>query len=293
VHAEFTTLVERMLASNDEQAESELLRQGHSAMPAIMDRFPGPFTVDPERIAIFTKGVLPKEPSIRVSECGPLLRLIAGQRRVALPFVLQMLEGKDPDRRFWATFLLTELVYPESAEKILPRLFDEDPRVRTAARLAARAVADAAPGAIVERLADIALSPTQPSPKRIAAVDILDELREPAGVPVLVSLLHEGEVAEAAHRALATVTRQDFGADARKWLSWWSGHASHHRIEWLIDALMHEESRIRHAAGEELKSITKEYFGYYDDLPKRERERAQQRYRDWWTTEGRIRFRRP
>jgi hypothetical protein len=56
---------------------------------------------------------------------------------------------------------------------------------------------------------------------------------------------------------------------------------------------MNEEPALRRAAGEELKVITKEYFGYYDDLPKRERERAQQRYRDWWTTEGRLRFRRP
>jgi hypothetical protein len=113
-------------------------------------------------------------------------------------------------------------------------------------------------------------------------------------VPLLVSLLGDQDelVAQAAHLALVTVTRQDFGADARRWLTWWSAHGQRHRIEWLVDALMHEEARLRHAAGEELKTITKEYFGYYDDLPKRERERAQQRYRDWWATEGRQRFRR-
>jgi len=34
------------------------------------------------------------------------------------------------------------------------------------------------------------------------------------------------------------------------------------------------------------KAITKEYFGYYDDLPKRDRDRAQARYHEWWITEA-------
>jgi hypothetical protein len=56
--------------------------------------------------------------------------------------------------------------------------------------------------------------------------------------------------------------------------------------------MSHEVSEIRRAAGEELRSLSKEYFGYASDLPQRDRERSQQRYRDWWVTEGRARFRR-
>jgi hypothetical protein len=55
---------------------------------------------------------------------------------------------------------------------------------------------------------------------------------------------------------------------------------------------MHEVPAIRRAAGDEVKALTKEYFGYYDDLPRKEREKAQQRYRDWWAAEGRLRFQR-
>ena len=55
---------------------------------------------------------------------------------------------------------------------------------------------------------------------------------------------------------------------------------------------MHEVPAVRRAAGDKLKAITKEYFGYYDDLPRKEREQAQQRYRDWWRTEGRLRYQR-
>jgi HEAT repeat protein len=264
-------------------------------MPAIMERFPGPITGDAARIAAIAKlASSAREPPIRVSECGPLLRLIAGQRRVALPFVLREAENADEDRRFWAMFLLTELVYTESAECLVPRLFDQDTRTRNVARLAARSLAEIAPSAIVEHLGHIALGASEPSAKRVETIEVLGELREPAGVPSLVTLLTDADelIAQAAHLALVTTTRQDFGDDQRKWLAWWGTHSSQHRIEWLIDALMNEEAHLRHAAGEELKAITKEYFGYYDDLPRRERERAQQRYRDWWSTEGRARFRR-
>ena len=90
--------------------------------------------------------------------------------------------------------------------------------------------------------------------------------------------------------ALTVITRQDFGASSQKWQAWWDANRDRHRLEWLIDALMHEQAALRAAAGEELKTITKEYFGYYDDLPKRERERAQSRYREWWNSVGRVRF---
>jgi len=94
----------------------------------------------------------------------------------------------------------------------------------------------------------------------------------------------------AARRSLVTITRQDGGRDVKRWQAWWAQNAGRHRIEWLIDALMHDVPAVRRAAGDELKAITKEYFGYYDDLPRKEREQAQQRYRDWWRNEGRLKF---
>ena len=121
----------------------------------------------------------------------------------------------------------------------------------------------------------------------------MGQLRGSFFVPILVGLLGASpdDVPEAARRALLVVTRQDFGRDAARWSEWWSRNEPRSRIEWLIDALMHDTQSIRRAAGDELKQLTKEYFGYYDDLPKRERERAQERYREWWEREGRGRFR--
>jgi hypothetical protein len=72
---------------------------------------------------------------------------------------------------------------------------------------------------------------------------------------------------------------------------WWDHHSTQHRVEWLIDALTHDVVDIRGGAAAELRAVTGEYFGYSADLPLRDRERAQQRYRDWWATDGRARFR--
>jgi hypothetical protein len=287
VRREFSTLVDRFIADpKDEHVEAELLRQGQHAMPAIMARFPGPLTVE--------KAEMDELSPPRVTECGPILRLIAGQRRVALPFVLAQIDERDAGRRFWSTFLLSELAYPEAIPAIVSRLFDEDDGTRRVARLAARAVAEVAPEPLVELLDRIVADPEAGREQRVATLETLGDMRDPIVVPALIGALGDEseEVSQAARRALMTVTRQDFGAESRKWLAWWGTNSARHRIEWLIDALTHDLPAIRRVAGQELKALTKEYFGYYDDLPKKERERAQQRYREWWRTEGRPRFRR-
>ncbi|MGO9714960.1 MAG: HEAT repeat domain-containing protein [Polyangiaceae bacterium] len=286
VNEELGALVDKVIEmGTDEAAETELLRQGQNAMPAIMSRFPGPTVVDRARV---------EDGSLRAAECGPVLRLIAGQRRAALPFILPIVGDGEPQRRYWATFLITELAYPDVVEPLVPRLFDPDPSVRRVARLAARALGEVAPEALIERLVRYYRDPSLTEERRIEMIETLGELRERLAVPLLIDALEETEehVAAAARRALMTSTRQDLGRDAKRWQAWWAANGGRHRIEWLIDALMHEVPAVRRAAGDELKAITKEYFGYYDDLPRKEREQAQQRYRDWWRTEGRLRYQR-
>jgi hypothetical protein len=287
VSTEYVELVDKVISGPDEEAEASLLRAGGYAMPAILARFPGPITIDEERLA---SGAMP-----RVAECGPVIRLIASQRRTALPFVLSHVEDPDPEKRFWATFLLSELVYPDAIDATIARVFDDDPRVRRAARAAARALAESHPQPVVERLEVVAKDKKVPRARRILAIEALGETREASAAGALLALFDstDPEVAAAVRASLVTITRQDFGTDAKKWSAWWAANKDRHRLEWLIDSLMHDQAALRAAAGEELKTITKEYFGYYDDLPKRERERAQSRYREWWSTIGRVRFSRP
>jgi len=285
VASELVVLVEHFMQDpQDEQAETELLRQGQHAMPAIMRHFPGPIVAEPA----------PDDEEIpAVSACGPILRLIAAQRKVALPFVVRLVEGADEKKRFWATFLLSELPYSEAIVPLIPRLTDESERVRRVATHAAAGIARHHGEELAREMGKIVRDERAPLARRTRVLDVLEEIREPFAVPTFIALLTDEEdvIATAAKQALLVVTRQDFGRDARKWTGWWNQNSSRQRIEWLIDSLTHDVGAIRRAAGDELKAVTKEYFGYYDDLPRRERERAQARYREWWQAEGRHRFR--
>jgi hypothetical protein len=285
---EVAPLIERLLGGgNDEAAESELLRKGERAMRALMGRFPGPVTFERARFATMAVGTLP-----RASECGTILRLIARQRRVAFPFVFERLTAPDAEVRGWATHLLGELSYVEALPDLTQRLRDVDPSIRRSALYAIAALGRTFPTETRDALTSLARS-LDPA-DRAAALSAMGSQRESTVVPELVRALADGHesVVTAAHDALVQVTCQDFGTDARPWLRWWDQNATRHRIEWLIDALTHEVGELRRAAGEELRATSKEYFGYTADMPARDRERAQQRYRDWWITEGRTRFRR-
>ena len=285
VARELEVLVERFIANpNDDAAEAELLRQGNSAMPAIMAHFPGPVVFDPRSSS---DDEIPP-----VGSCGPILRLIAGQRRVALQSVLSRIDDPDETMRFWATALLAELTYAEAVPYVVARLSDKSTPIRRVARVAARALAKHHGEAIAREIGTLVRATGLVRSKRLELLGVLEEMREPLAIPSFISVLEDenDEVSAAARGALMIVARQDFGREARRWMTWWNQNSSRHRVEWLIDALTHEHQAIRHAAGEELKALTKEYFGYYDDLPRKERDKAQLRYREWWTTEGRMRF---
>ncbi len=287
VGAEYTSLLQRVIdgGPGGQEAFDDLVRHGEQVLQALMTKFPGPLRVDRHR----ARDQLPA-----ASQCGPILEIVVAIRRPALPFISVRASAVDPEVRFWATHVLGELRYPEAATVLVPRLFDDDAGVRRIARRSATAlVAAGAPGEpILLGLDNITRNADHPSSHRILAIETMGEIRSGAMVPALIAVL-EGraeDVADAARRALLLITRQDHARDARRWHEWWSRNSTRNRIEWLMDALMHEQPSLRRAAGDELKLITKEYFGYYDDLPKKERERAQSLYRTWWEREGKQRF---
>ncbi|WP_437299978.1 HEAT repeat domain-containing protein [Sorangium sp. So ce426] len=300
LRAEYTSLLQHVLAGGEAGARAfaELVRNGDTAISVVAARFPGPLRVDRQRFREQLAG--PEGAAIvatapPASQCGPLLELIVAIRRPALPFMTVRSASPDPEVRLWATHVLGELTYPEAANALLPRLFDDSIAVRRIAIQSAASLIAAPPAGapILQGLDHIARDREEASARRLAAIETMTEIRSGASVPALISALtdpHEA-IAEAAARALVVVTRDDLGRDARRWLSWWSRNGERHRIEWIIDALTHEKPAIRRAAIDELKGVTKEYFGYYEDLPRQEREAAQERYRAWWISEGRSRFR--
>lgn len=276
-------LVERIIAG-DEAAFTRVVELGARAASVLVARFPGPIRSESDRLGA------PRPASQR----GPVLRALARIGLPAVPFLAVRTNDGDPQIRAYATRLLGEIPSSESAQAIARRVMDGDADVRRAALDAGKLLGGAdeeARGVLRDRVAAIAEDASGSIDARVAAIEALAHFRDERAVPRLIRLVAlEDEVGKSAQWALGILTRQALGRDRAAWEAWWRDNGARHRIEWLIDALMHEDLEVRRAAGEELKSLTKEYFGYYDDLSKGERAKAQRRYRDWWESTGKKRF---
>lgn len=287
IQSELQPLLGRVLgkAPDADKAFIALVEAGETAMPVLMAEFPGPLTVERAR----AKEILPP-----ASRCGPLLELIVAMGRPALASLVSRSTSGDIDVRFWATYALGELPYSEAASAVLPRIFDAEPSVRKVARRSARALVSSGDvgSAIVLGVGHVARNIDEPTRRRVFAIEAMGEIRSGVVVAPLISALGDPteDVSDAARRALFVITRQDFGADAQAWAEWWRDSSMRHRIEWLIDALVHDLAVVRRAAADELMEETGEYYGYAEDLTPDERSRVQGYYRDWWEREGRARF---
>lgn len=288
IEPEYVGLVGKVLKGGDaaDKAAAELRSYGVAALPAIMDRFPGPTRCD---------RTTPIHQVPPASKAGPLLGLLVALGRLALRDVLARLGDPLPETRFWATWLLTEIVDDESAAPLVPRLVDDDLAVRRASWVAARALLAEVPrtgDVLIEPLVGVLLDPGGGTSLRIRAANALGELRDARAVEGLILGLEarEPEIAGACHEALIAITRHDPVSRGKTWAQWFSEHGGETRIEWLIEALLEDDIGLRAAAALELKEQTKVYFGYYANLPRAEREQAYRRYRAWWTEEGHLRF---
>ncbi|HEY3494028.1 MAG TPA: hypothetical protein VGK73_05050 [Polyangiaceae bacterium] len=285
VAADCKTLLEQLLAG-DQTAGERLVEAGAAAVPVLVAAFPGPIEIPSTRRG----SSLP-----RASECGPILKALARLGIASVPFLVVRTNDADPHVRVWATRLLGEIPNADSAHAVARRFFDGDVEVRRSALAAARQFVSS-PETMATLVAELGITAEdrmKPTAVRLTAMEMLAELRHPQAVPYLVLALTDNpiDIVQAARRALAILARQDFGTMPADWSDWWRTASGRHRIEWLIDALTHDSAEIRRAAGEELKALTREYFGYYDDLPAAERVQAQLKYREWWDTRGKARFR--
>src|SRR5690606_5190619 len=196
----------------------------------------------------------------RASECGPLLKVLARIGAPAVPFLVVRTADTQPLVRGWATRLLGELPNRESGVAVARRLVDDHQDVRRAALAAARMLQrdPLARAAIREYLADLARDRSRPNEVRHAALEALSDVRDADAVPVMIHVLEDPnrELVKSARWGLTVLTRTDLGDKPQDWEKWWRKNASRHRIEWLIDALMHDDAEIRRAAGDELKSTT-------------------------------------
>ncbi|MBW2508249.1 MAG: hypothetical protein JRE81_06435 [Deltaproteobacteria bacterium] len=270
----------RHATPGDERVILPLLGIGEAALPALAREFPGNLWFDRN------------EPHARIPagrDLSPVARAFVAFGQRSVMYLIPLLEHEDPDTRYYATILASEFVHPELVKPVGRRLFDSDPGVRSNAyrALSVLYACELEFGQLIERLRASARDPRDLRPQ-VISVEALGRLRDADSFEFFVSLLDSPEdaIIRAAHASLVRLSCQDFGVHRKKWTSWYAKHGGRHRVEWLIDGLMHHDERLRRRAGDELKHLTQEDFGYDSGLSKKEREAAQKKYRTWWQRVG-------
>jgi hypothetical protein len=279
-----------MVAPKNEEPPqvAELLRLGESALPVLIQMFPGPLWVD---AAALRAGKLP-----RGRDVSGVARALCTFGAKAAPYLAGKLASSDDEVAFYALLVAGEIVHPDLLDAVARRALGADGSggaLRRAALQVLRRYARLPQFATVLRaLSDLSERPGKDGKRQRLALEALGELRDGRSLPTLIARLSDSNeaIAQAAHNALVQLTAQEFGPAARRWESWAEQFGAMHRIEWLIESLMHVDVNLRTLASEELKRETQQYFGYHPALPKRERELAQRKYREWWVHEGKAAF---
>lgn len=284
VHAQVADLI----AAKSDEKRAELIRGlyflGEAALPALVQAFPGP---------VHWNRHAPSGPMPAGRDVSVVTRALVAFGERAVPYVAALMSSGEADQRFYAALVAAELVHPDLIDAAAERIHDPDPGVR---RIACALLPKLAGyrgfeevRVVIRRTAR--LRGKDPS-RRWQAVDALAALRDVASLDKLIDLLKEDDAVliDHVHRALVILTCEDMGRSHRRWRGWYDKHGERHRVEWLIDGLMHDDESIRTLAGNELERLTQEQYGFHPGAPKKDRERAHRRYRRWWEDEGRRRF---
>jgi hypothetical protein len=270
-------LVEQLCEGRPDAAVA-IAMAGNAVLPQLMKRFPGPIA---------------NAEGARASDCGPLLAALAKIGTPALGYIVRASESEDDEVRRWAALLLGEMPSADASKAVVQRLADDTPAVALAAFAAARQLLSGpAANQFRRALFEVADEKRAPLKLRLRSIEHSAKLKDGPSVPRLISLLNTGvePIIVKSQWALTMITRHDMGRDIQAWSDWWHAHRAQHRIQWLIEALDHDDLRLRRAAFEELGGEVGEDFGYRAELEQAERVSAQARYRDWWSSIGARRY---
>lgn len=268
----------------DDSVLDSLAFLGDYAAPALEREFPGRLWVPLEA----TLGQWPRGRDLSVVTRAFVRMGASANRSVAA-----LLESDDSRTRLCAVLVAAETLSPPLFGPLARRLVDSEESIRQAAVEALRPARHSHELAAALELVERAIGEsTLDGLRRRDAVRALGELGDAHALGTLLGTfsLADADLAHRAHEALVALTRHDFGTNPKAWQVWSKSNAGRHRIEWIIDALSSDVQALRTAAFEELKRTTQQYVGYHPLAPQRERDRAQQKYRDWWNTTGRARF---
>jgi hypothetical protein len=278
--AEVLDDIENAKEGEAEEAIGDAVERAAETLGELAKRFPGRLHVD--RFAVAGR-------ALRAAQYGGLLELTVRLGSVASELLIDRMMSPQRDVRFYATVCAAELRPRNAVFTLVERLFDQDYGVR---EIAIEALAGYPLDDLTQALAKARRAVSADDPELVAAAtSAIVQLGDVASIDELIDAIERADRgAEHVRKALVALTAQDFGLSTRKWRKWYDSAQKRHRIEWLIDGLVHKEDGVREIAINDLRRITGEYFGYHHDLPRKERELAADRWASWWRETGMRRF---
>ncbi|MBF5045118.1 FrgA protein [Aggregicoccus sp. 17bor-14] len=269
---DFSPLLARLVgpdAAQRSRAMAELARTPEASAKVLAGSFPGPTAWS--RLPVLE---LP-----HADELGPIPGALSRLGRPAALALAPLLDANDADARYLALLTAGSLPFAELVPGVLRGLFDLEPDISSAARVAATALKrlprfDAAMKDLRQELA--ARDPL----RRSLAARALGSLHDRESIEGLINLTGSDDemCAQAAAEALREVTRATFGLQPRQWTAWWAENRTRRRADWLVAALRHRELDVRLAAFEELSRALNDSLGYLADGSEPEREAAVRRW---------------
>jgi hypothetical protein len=269
---DFGPLLKRLTGPDANQrasAMAELARSPEASAKVLATHFPGPTAWS--RLPVVE---LPE-----ADELGPIPGALSRLGRPAAQALAPLLDSSDADTRYFALLTAGSLPYVELVDGVLRGLFDYEPDISSAARVAAAALKhlprlDAARKELRQELT------SRDALRRSLAARALGTLHDREAIEGLINLTGSDDemCAQAAAEALREVTRATLGLDKRAWTAWWAENRSRRRADWLVTSLRHPELDVRLAAIEELSRGLNDTLGYYADAPEAEREAAVRRW---------------
>jgi len=183
------------------------------------------------------------------------------------------------DVRYWALLTAGSLPFAELLDGVQRGVFDPNPDVASAARIALAALKKLpqVDGILKGLRRELTASD---SGRRALAARALGALHDRESIDGLIGLAgsENADCAQAASDALKEITKASCGTSARQWSLWWAENRERPRSQWLVAGLRHPELDVRLASIDELAAAFGDKLGYLADGPVVEREAAAHRW---------------
>lgn len=279
LEARIDHVIERAVHSNVGVHDLEAF--GEPGLLRLAARFPGPLDV-------LRTGLSNLPPP---SAHGPLLRLAISLGTAVGGYLVELMDHRSDNVRFYACFVFQELRDRRCIPGLAERAFDREREIRTIAMrvLETYSRAPEYPAAVARIRSEITGNSDE---LRRMATRAVGTLRDVDAVPLLFPLLASKDryLQEGSLEALCSITGQQLGLKPHRWRSWYNEHSFEHRVEWIMSSLSHRDLSVRRWAADELRRITGKAFTFPAGGDKAAREAALATWHDWWDREGRRAF---